>query len=340
MRASLSPSGSTVCAQQDGAHKPASAGRSMLRPYNEKLYSFKMKVIFMKNIVLFTLLLFFCACRTAETAAPSDCFASGTLSVTEKKIADSVLTLALDNEALYTLYGALKPMSNIHTFSLRVGTDSLANEQTALNQTALSDSLRQDLQAVERIERVFQKLNCSRFQFIVIPFRAVYEGKRYTELSVVHRGLFEQLTRHTAAFWGNWGIGLASSPATAVTAVENESRYNRYRGYGYLFGYPSHAVDFFVAAAKQQDADSAKKIVPRDFFHVPVYSGERGRFVYAVPKGYTPSPIDSAIYNRASAILLEYKKRRPRFLNKDGSLRATELLYEWHQEIRAVAPKP
>jgi hypothetical protein len=91
-----------------------------------------------------------------------------------------------------------------------------------------------------------------------------------------------------------------------------------------LFGYPAHAVDFFVEASKTQFADISKKLVPRNFFEIPVFAGEKGHFTYAIPKSYIPTNIDSSIYKNAINTLNKYKKTRSQCLTKNG-LKANEL---------------
>jgi len=112
-----------------------------------------------------------------------------------------------------------------------------------------------------------------------------------------------------------------------VGAVENAQSYRRFRGYGLLFGYPSYAIDFFVAAA--EEADRTEQFVTRDFFHIPVHAAERGYFTYAIPKGHTPSAIDSARYHTAMDVLGAYRARRDAYLNPDSTLDALRLLRDW-----------
>lgn len=128
------------------------------------------------------------------------------------------------------------------------------------------------------------------------------------------------------AFWAQWGFVPNTNPAVILTANEFEERLDRYRGYGYLFGYPEHAITFFVEAARTED--STKQFVERDFFQIPVFSSQTGHFTYAIPKGYTPTEVDSALYRRATATLQRYKAVRPHFISQDGRLNASELLRE------------
>ena len=102
-------------------------------------------------------------------------------------------------------------------------------------------------------------------------------------------------------FWFFWGLVPESSPKVVITVVENAEKYRRFEGYGYLFGYPQYAVDFFVEAARSQDETG--EFVSRSFYQMPVYSGQSGRFVYAIPENAEPKPEDLTIRKEAEIIL-------------------------------------
>jgi hypothetical protein len=108
-----------------------------------------------------------------------------------------------------------------------------------------------------------------------------------------------------------------------VMTVEYASPAPRLRGYGYLFGYPDYAVDFFVQASETQGA-----LVPRDFFSLPTVRGER-RFVYAVPKGHEPNDADRALKAAAEAIYADYAARRARHITGDSASGVLALVREW-----------
>jgi hypothetical protein len=124
-------------------------------------------------------------------------------------------------------------------------------------------------------------------------------------------------------FYGQLGINPQSHPATVLAITEYEQKYNRWRSYGYLFGYPDYAVDFFVEAGKQQD--SGKEFVKRDFFQIPVFAGNSGYFTYAIPKGHQPGTIDSLIYKNAANTLINYKQIRSIFMSS-SRMKAIRLL--------------
>ena len=103
-----------------------------------------------------------------------------------------------------------------------------------------------------------------------------------------------------------------------MAVVEYESKWDRNRAYGYLFGYPAHAVDFFVEAQKIQDSSPDKKFVTRDFFPIPVFVKEKGYFTYATPKGYKPVEVDNNLLKAATQTLEKYKSVRGKYVVGKG----------------------
>ncbi len=273
----------------------------------------------MKRDFIIILLVFIGACKSIESGKPT---LEMNFSNEEKQLADSLLTLALDNEALYTIVEPIKPISTVLNFSLTIArADSIPNgvrEATNPN----SDVLKK----LTQLQHVVNRLQFGDVQFLLIPFKRAEKGKRYFEVVAVNTKALQKVIARDQSFWAQWGFMPNANPAVILTANEFEERLDRYRGYGYLFGYPEHAITFFVEAARQED--STKQFVKRDFFQIPVFSSETGHFTYAIPKGYTPTEIDSALYRRATATLQRYKTTRPKFISRDGRLRATELLQE------------
>lgn len=100
----------------------------------------------------------------------------------------------------------------------------------------------------------------------------------------------------------------------------------RFGGYGYLFGYPDEAVNFFVAAAAEEEFTG--KFVERDFYSAPTVSKSTNGFVWAVPKNNVETESERMIKNRATRIYNEYRARREKYIgeNKKG---AVELLRDW-----------
>jgi len=265
----------------------------------------------------------------AAQADPGLCFATGHLSEEQRSRADSILAAGLDNEALFTLFAGsgsgsnslpIKPMSSLDGRRLAVARpDSL---ESGARKVVEPDH--PDLLEMQDYQEVLSALHCGPLKVLMIPFRITRDGYRSLQVVVVHTDRLDEDLTARAAFWGQWGFVPGVDPATLITVVEFEEAGARFRGYGYLFGYPDHAVDFFVEAAEHQKRTG--DFVERDFFQIPVHSRETGRFVYAVPKGHTPLPEDETILAEAARTLAVYRDLRPAFTNEDGTLRATELL--------------
>lgn len=240
----------------------------------------------------------------------------------DKALADSVLAYALDHEALYTLADTLKPISSVKFLRYAIAKDSMLGDGDVAVTT--KDSL---LQKLERYQKVCTALSGGDWQFVLMPFERTEKAIRNMEIYVVRKSVFQKKLAAYQSFFGQWGFTPSANPSVVLPVVEYESRWDRNRAYGYLFGYPSYAVDFFVEAQKTQDKDTAHKLVTRDFFAIPVYAGKQGYFTYAIPKGQQPFASDSALYNKATATLERYKIIREKYVTQTG-LQAMKLWKE------------
>ena len=147
------------------------------------------------------------------------------------------------------------------------------------------------------------------------------------QILVCRKDLLGDLLQDNAPFFAQWGFVSKSNPAVVLTAIEFEQRNDRYRAYGYLFGYPEHAIEFFVNASI--DYQKTDTFVKRSFFNIPVFAGVKGHFTYALPENVTPSVKDSLLFKKASKILNEYKAIRPKYVNGKGALKSVKLLRDW-----------
>ncbi len=279
----------------------------------------------MKQFLIFawvSVLLIGCQASDIARRQVAKCFDTSSLSAEERELADSLLAIGLDNEALYTLFAPLKPISTVVQFSLNVAhPDSLP---AGIRNATSAD--KPEFERLRKYQRIVNALRSECVELFLIPFRRADKGKRFFEIVAVDKRLLSDIIQRDQAFWGQWGFVAESHPATVLTATEFEEKLDRYRAYGYLFGYPEHAITFFVEAARSQDCTGV--FVQRDFFQIPVYSAKTGRFVYAVPKGYVPTATDSLIYREAEKILAQYTLLRARHLDSRGRLRAIDLLRE------------
>ena len=238
------------------------------------------------------------------------------LSSAEKALVDSMLSYALDHEALYTLLDTIKPISSVKFLHYPIANyHGVKGKTDVVKETKL-------LLPAESYQKICSLLSNKYFQFVVSPFQRIDSLNRNIEIYITRKSSFSKKINEHQSFFGQWGFTASSNPATVLSVIEYENKYDRYRGYGYLFGYPKHAVDFFTEAASAED--STKQFVKRNFFAIPVYAAEKGHFTYAVPKDYEISITDSAIYKNAIATLNNYKKARNKFI-KNGNFSAFKL---------------
>jgi len=242
------------------------------------------------------------------------------LSPADRQLADTLIKKVLDNEGLYTVIGKLKPMSSVTELYVKVA----AKDTTFRGARSVTDTLSADLQKLKRYQHIVNALQFGDLRFMMSPYKASQKEQRVMQISVHRKSLIDSLLRVNASFFGQFGFVPGMRPEILVNTTEYEQQYNRYRAYGYLFGYPEHAVTFFTEASISESRNGV--FVKRDFYQIPVFSGKQGHFVYAVPQGYIATTIDSALYHRAVAALALYEKERARFMNADGSVQYYALL--------------
>jgi hypothetical protein len=252
-----------------------------------------------------------------QKAPAAECFPFERLPESLRPRAEAMLLQALDGEALYTLAGGLKPMSSgFVSSSFKVDAPDLAE----------AEATRQVLAAWTCGGEIAAGLH---------HFAAVFQGSRSMEAVVFHRPALRTLLVRHARYFSPFGLSPSSDPMEAVMTVEYAAVSPRLRGYGYLFGYPDHAVDFFVQASETQRLEEEKTgkgaLVPRDFLSLPAFRGER-RFVYAVPRGHEPNDADRALKVAADALYADYAARRARHIKGDSASGVLTLVREWFDD--------
>jgi hypothetical protein len=241
----------------------------------------------------------------------SECLPAGRLPPDLRAKSEEMLLKALDAEALFTLAGGLKPMSSVGgTFTFPVdGTDG---------------------GQVEERRRLLSVWRCGDGLFADARiFRAITEGKRSVGAEVFYRPALDAVLARHKAFFAPLGLTPGSHPMEVLTAVEWSERGPRWRGQGYLYGYPDYAVDFFVEAGESEARTG--QFVPRDPVRVPTFGAapERSNFVWTVAKGHQENDADRALTSRAARILAAYAERRPRYIGS-GKPGAFALLRDWY----------
>lgn len=258
----------------------------------------------------------------------SRCFPVESLSPREQREAERVLLEFADREGLYTLAGGIKPISSdVRDLVVRIAptVDSVA------------------LATLDAQRRIAAALNCGEIGAFVEVFTATQRRRdssevRNTSMVIFHRGAVQRTIEAHAAFFATLGVTPSTDPREVVLAVENAPRAPRWRGYGYLFGYPDDAVDFFVRAGEEGDATG--KLVPRDFRRIETwhkFAGGNGEapalssFVFAVPKGAPESAQESALRAAASPVYARYAGERTASIRPDSS-GAVALFRRWLSE--------
>lgn len=242
------------------------------------------------------------------------------LSSDDKRLTDTLIKKVLDNEGLYTVVSGLKPISSVTELSLKItNADTLQRGKSKITDTASAD-----LQKLKRYQNIVNSLDFGDLKWMISPYRLFQKDIRTMQISIHRQSLIDSLLHVQQPFFGQFGFVPGTKAEILVNTTEYEHQYQRFRAYGYLFGYPDHAVDFFTDAAISNDKTGV--FVKRNFLQIPVFSASKGRFVYAVPEGYKQTAVDSAIATRAHFNLLHYQKIRKKFQRPDGSVQYYKLL--------------
>lgn len=251
---------------------------------------------------------------SAQTAARFDaaaCFPFETLAPALKARAETLLLRALDGEALYSIAADIKSMSS-GVASARVRVDD------------------PDLTEVEDLRQILRAWRCGgEVSAHVHHFAATYNDARPVEVMVVNHPSLRRLLDRQVAFFGRYALSSSAEPLEVMLAVEYERTSARFRGYGLLFGYPDHAIDFFVEAADAQAETGS--FVERDFISLPTVRGPN-HFVYAVPKGHVDHDADRSLRERVEPVFEDYHARRARHIHEGSAEGVLALVREWFDD--------
>lgn len=235
------------------------------------------------------------------------CFPVETLDARVRSSAEAMLLAAGDGEGLYTLAGGLKPVSS---------------DFARVSITVWPDSDRVALDSLATLRAAAAALRCGPIEFVVLEYADTYTRPDSTQYRmaagyVVHREALTAAIEKRPAFWAALGVASDLSAAAVLEAVEQAPRDRRWQGYGYLFGYPDEAVEFFVSAGRIQDSTGV--FVRREFRRIETFrkfgggeasSAPLSSFVYAVPLGAPASEADRALREAAAPIYARYVSER------------------------------
>lgn len=222
--------------------------------------------------------------------------------------ADALALRMLDGEALYTVSGGLKPVSEGFWETAFPAADDTSEQVETVRKTLAGLPLGPELSAG------------------VLVYASPFEGKRYASAFVAHTPSLRALIERHKDVFEPIGVTPAASAQSVMEKIDRAPQSARWRAFGLVFGYPEYAVEFFVAAGEEQARTG--KLVKRDFLNVPTFGGERGRFVYAVPKGHAERDEDRGLKAKAEPILTRYKAWRQVYV-EELKLGGAELLRYW-----------
>jgi hypothetical protein len=305
----------------------------------------------MKKILF--VIIFLCAAFSAfAQTARLECFPFERLAPAERKKAEDLLLKALDSEALYTIVGGLKPMSSgFQSFqtAVREPRGVTEAEAAALAKKYPSEEARKNLsdeekrkirtaeaffrfknalREIEETRRILALWRCGEDSFFadVQHFHKTFDGNRFSEAVVFNRKSLREMLAARKDFFARWAITPASHPLQVLYAVETDETGARFGGYGYLFGYPDYAVNFFVAAAAEEEFTG--RFVERDFYSIETFARPTNGFVWATPKNHAENEADKAIKDKAAKIFAEYKRRRAEYVG-EGKKGVVEMMRDW-----------
>lgn len=242
-----------------------------------------------------------------------ECFPVERLDPAARARAEELLLKALDCEALYTIVGGLKPVSG-----------SFASIGFPVKEP--------DLAKLDENRRALSAFRCGdAYDAGMLIFAAVNGDRRMGHAWVAYRPLVKSMLAAHQPFFAPYGVSPETPPTELIEKMEHAPQPDRLRASGHFYGYPDHAVDFFVDAETKRAAAEDKKVIPRDFLSVPTFSAATHKFVWAVPKGHQPNDDDRALMAKAEPILAEYRRRRELYIG-DGKPGVVALLRDWFDD--------
>ncbi len=237
----------------------------------------------------------------------------------EMPTVNSMALRMLDGEALYTAAGGLKPVSD-GFWQARFPADQVTSPEVDAARAALAAlPLGPDLDAG------------------VYVFAKPFGGQRTASAFVAHKPSLSALIARRWDAFGPLGVTPATRPQQVMEAIDRAPPAARWRAFGLAFGYPDYAVDFFVAAGEEQAATG--QFVARDFLSLPTFASDRGRFVYAVPKGHAERDEDRQLKAATAPIFAAYAAWRQAYVG-DGKATAQVPWGDWLAlpTVAATAP--
>jgi hypothetical protein len=271
------------------------------------------KVISMKNL-LFCLAVWFCCVSggVAGGVPRAECFPIEKLPPHLQQKAEEMLLKAMDREALFTIVGGLKPISE-GFYQVKWKLEAASSEGK-----------------LEEAQEILRSFRCGdRVYADMQVFKAPINQFKWAHAFIARTDSLEEKLKVKSDFWLRLGITPKSHPSMIMSTIENAPASDRYRGYGTVFGYPQYAVDFFVSASESEKATG--QFVKRSFISLPTFSAVKGHYVWATPLGHELTAEDRLLQERAALILEAYRQRRELYIGP-GKAGIVALLRDWFDD--------
>ncbi len=251
--------------------------------------------------------------RHARAVPLASCFPIDGLSDESEKLSRKLLLDALDSEALYTIVGDLKPISE-GFFDTWFRVDPA------------------DTTELSKVRRAMSAWQCGDYyESGILPFQHLREGERFASGWIASRPAIKRMLDEHGDFFGRLGMTGESTAEAILLRIEGaDDIAERWRGFGLVFGYPQPAIDFFVRAGVH--FSTTGEFVERDFRNYPTHARSTGGFVYAVPRLEPESESEKLLRRKVEGILTLYRALRTKYIVDDNPARVVELIRDWFDD--------
>ncbi len=239
---------------------------------------------------------------------PTQCFPFESLSVEDRRIAESLLTRLLDSEGLYTLTTPVKPIS--FGFAYLFVPVSQANTHA-------------ELAAWKRVAAAFR---CGDdLEAAVIPVGPMYRQKQFWNFVIARRSAVQRVESENLEYFAQFGPDRSRNALTLIELVDQSRDEIAREGYGYLLGHPRYSVQFNNTLQRLRQQHRA---IQSSSYSIKTFDEKGLQFNWPVPLNHLENSEDREIRERTDKALDEYKKRRQNFIGSDKP-GAAALLRDW-----------
>jgi hypothetical protein len=293
-----------------------------------------------KRLIALLLISWFISICSAQTSRHGNSLAYipfNNIPNNQKEEVNQILGEMLDGVGLYTILADIKPISTVEIKYFSAFTNgSLPSDTLGANryQKIVLDKIAHYTKILnEMSDELFYFQFMSPDYSYVVSSVGTIKITVMPEVLILRKDLTRKKIRDKASFFNSIKIDTSFNIIEKLkdkifdnnTAYSNISLPNIERAYGYLYGYPDYAVDFFVNAGYNSTNEKDRKDVD-----IPVY-GQRNNFTYVIPIEKTLSEEDHKIIMDAKIILEKYKNKRPKYIITNG-IDAITLIQDWYKE--------